>query len=68
MPTELSKPARFMLLIMAANGGSMDKQDLKIEFDRIMSLSDAEQERWVERMRPLIRQHFDRVKGSSDFL
>ena len=68
MPTELSKPAKFMLMIMAANGGNMDKEDLYKEFSRIMDLSDKEQELWMERMKPLIRQHFDRVKGASDFL
>ena len=50
---DLSQDAKIMLLMMAANGGSMDEADAKREFIRIIKLSPAEFELWLERAKEL---------------
>jgi hypothetical protein len=57
MTKPLSNNAEILLLILAANGGSMDQPDLRREFERVVALTPAEQALWREWIAPLVQAH-----------
>lgn len=62
----LSSGAKIALLILAANGGSMDGDDWRREFDRVIALPPEEFKLWRERAIPLAQMHAKRARGEKE--
>jgi hypothetical protein len=58
---KLSSDAEIMLMVIAANGGTMTKADLFAECERISLLSEPEQREWRKRIAPLVQAHAARA-------
>jgi hypothetical protein len=61
-PPHLMPEAEVMLLLLAANGGEMLKDDIEHEFGRVMALTDEQRREWRERIAPLARAHARRLR------
>jgi hypothetical protein len=60
---DLSPDAQTLLLILAANGGSMDKEDADREFARVSALTPEDYKLWRQRAIPLAQMHAKRMLG-----
>jgi hypothetical protein len=57
----MTPQAELMLLVMAANGGTMTKEDLIRETRRVLALTPDERRAWHRRIAPLVRAHAERA-------
>lgn len=55
--------AEILLLVLAANGGTMDAPDARREFDRVMALTPQERDQWRKRAVRLTQAHARRLIG-----
>jgi hypothetical protein len=62
----LSPAAEILLLILAANGGSMDKEDADREFARVTALPPEKYHIWRKRSIDLAYMHAKRILKGED--
>jgi len=60
---DLTPEAEILLLVMAANGGTMHRDDATREALRVLALTPDEQAEWRRRIGPLVRAHAARHLG-----
>lgn len=51
----MTPEAEVLLMIMAANGGTMDEADARREWARVLALSADERAEWRRRITPLVQ-------------
>ena len=58
----MTRDQEIMLLVMAANGGTMEREDLCRECERVRQLSAAAYRQWQDHIRPLVQQNAQKVR------
>jgi hypothetical protein len=53
----VTRDAETLLLILAANGGEMDKADARREWERVRQLAPDDYAAWRRRIMPLVHEH-----------